>query len=401
LRGDSKIEIPLEPYFCSASHASAFSAHQSTEMPAWQKQAGEMPSMKIAQVAPLYESVPPKLYGGTERVVSYLTEELVQLGHDVTLYATGDSITKAHLRPVCDRALRLEGGKLLSPLAHHLNLIETVAQEADEFDVVHFHLDYLPFSQIRRLEIPALTTLHGRLDIPDLYPLFREFDDMRLISISDAQRAPMPWASWLTTVYHGIPATLHQPNFEPGAYLAFLGRISPEKRVDRAIEIARLAGMPLKVAAKIDTADQDYFESEISDLLADSDVEFIGEIGEQDKTDFLGNASALLFPIDWPEPFGLVMIECMSCGTPVIAFRGGSVAEIVDEGVTGFIVESIDEAVEALKKIPSLDRRKCHQRFLDRFTSERMCLDYISAYEQGISEKKRAVRGKRGLTLTH
>jgi glycosyltransferase involved in cell wall biosynthesis len=356
--------------------------------------------MKIAQVAPLYESVPPKLYGGTERVVSYITEELVKLGHEITLYASGDSETSAGLRSVCERALRLDGGKLLSPLAHHLNLIETVAQDADEFDVVHFHLDYLPFSQIRRLEIPSVTTLHGRLDIPDLYPLFREFDDMRLISISDAQRAPMPWASWLTTVHHGIPEDLHRPNYSKGEYLAFLGRISPEKRVDRAIEIARLAGMPLRVAAKIDDADRNYFEEEISDLLANSDVEFVGEIGEQDKTDFLGNAAALLFPIDWPEPFGLVMIESMACGTPVIAFRGGSVAEIIEPGVTGFVVENIEQAVEAVGRIDSIDRRACHQRFLERFTSRRMCEQYLAAYERVIWEKKRATRETRGLTLT-
>ena len=356
--------------------------------------------MKIAQVAPLYESVPPKLYGGTERVVSYLTEELVNLGHEVTLYASGDSVTSARLRSVCERSLRLEGGKLLSPLAHHLNLIETVAQEADEFDVVHFHLDYLSFSQIRRLDIPALTTLHGRLDIPDLYPLFREFDDMRLVSISDAQRAPMPWASWLATVHHGLPADLHQPTFEQGEYLAFLGRISPEKRVDRAIEIAGKVGMPLRAAAKIDEADRHYFESEISDLLADSDGEFVGEIGEKDKTEFLGNAAALLFPIDWPEPFGLVMIEAMACGTPVIAFRGGSVPEIIDEGVTGFIVQSIEEAVQAVQRISSLDRKAVHQRFLERFTARHMCEKYLEAYERGIWEKKRAARGKRGLTVT-
>lgn len=356
--------------------------------------------MKIAQVAPLYESVPPKLYGGTERVVSYITEELVRLGHEVTLYASGDSQTSARLRSVCDRALRLDGGKLLSPLAHHLNLVETVAQEADEFDVVHFHLDYLPFSQIRRLEIPALTTLHGRLDIPDLYPLFREFDDMRLISISDAQRAPMPWASWLTTVHHGIPEDLYEPRFSSGDYLAFLGRISPEKRVDRAIEIARRAGMPLRIAAKIDDADRSYFEAEISDLLANSDVEFVGEIGELEKTDFLGNAAALLFPIDWPEPFGLVMIESMACGTPVVAFRGGSVAEIVDPGVTGFIVENVEEAMDAVKRIPSINRRACHERFLERFTSRRMCEEYLTAYEHGIWEKRRVARGTRGLTLT-
>jgi len=223
---------------------------------------------------------------------------------------------------------------------------------------------------------------------------------MRLISISDAQRAPMPWASWLTTVHHGIPEDLHEPTFSPGEYLAFLGRISPEKRVDRAIEIARQAGMPLRVAAKIDDADRSYFEAEISDLLANSDVEFIGEIGEQEKTGFLGKATALLFPIDWPEPFGLVMIEAMACGTPVIAFRGGSVAEIIDEGVTGFVVESIEEAVEALQRIPNLDRKACHQRFLERFTSRRMCEQYLTAYERGIWEKKRASRGKRGLTLS-
>ena len=357
--------------------------------------------MKIAQVAPLYESVPPKLYGGTERVVSYLTEELVKMGHDVTLYASGDSCTTARLRSVCERALRLEGGKLLAPLAHHLNLIETVAQEADEFDVVHFHLDYLSFSQVRRLEIPAVTTLHGRLDIPDLYPLFREFDDMRLISISDAQRAPMPWASWLATVHHGLPEDLHIPKEEPGKYLAFLGRISPEKRVDRAIEIAKMVEMFLRVAAKVDLVDQEYFDKEVRHLLSGTDVEFIGEIGDQEKTEFLGNAFALLFPIDWPEPFGLVMIEAMACGTPVIAFRGGSVAEIVDEGVTGFVVGSIEEAAEAVHRIPSIDRRECRAAFERRFSARRMCEDYLRAYARGIWEKKRAAKGKRGLTLTY
>ena len=356
--------------------------------------------MRIAQVAPLYESVPPKLYGGTERVVSYLTEELVKLGQDVTLYASADSRTSARLRSVCERALRLEGGKLLSPLAHHLNLIETVIQESDDFDIVHFHLDYLPFSQIRRLAVPAVTTLHGRLDIPDLYPLFREFEDMRLVSISDAQRDPMPWAGWVATVHHGLPEDLHEPNFEAGEYLAFLGRISPEKRVDRAIEIAQKAGIPLRVAAKIDEGDRNYFEAEISDLLANSDVEFIGEIGEKEKTGFLGNAAALLFPIDWPEPFGLVMIEAMACGTPVIAFRGGSVEEILEDGVTGFIVESIDQAVDALRQIPKLDRRMVHNRFLERFTSRRMCEQYLAVYEREICGAKHASRVKRGLTLT-
>lgn len=356
--------------------------------------------MRIAQVAPLYESVPPRLYGGTERVVSYLTEELVKQGHDVTLYASGDSQTSARLRSVCSRALRLEGGKLLSPLAHHLNLIETVVQESVEFDIVHFHLDYLPFSQIRRLATPAVTTLHGRLDIPDLYPLFREFEDVRLISISDAQRQPMPWANWVATVQHGMPDDLFVPNLDRGEYLAFLGRISPEKRVDRAIEIARLAGMPLRVAAKIDDVDRNYFEAEISDILASSDVEFVGEIGDKDKAAFLGNAAALLFPIDWPEPFGLVMIEAMACGTPVIAFRGGSVAEIIDEGETGFIVSSVEEAVDALGRLSELDRRTCYNRFLERFTVQRMCGQYLAVYEQGICEAKRNASAKQGLTLT-
>lgn len=356
--------------------------------------------MKIAQVAPLYESVPPKLYGGTERVVSYLTEELVRLGHEVTLYASGDSQTSARLCSVCPRALRLEGGKVISSLAHHLHLIETVIQEADDFDVVHFHLDYLPFSQIRRLGMPVVSTLHGRLDISDIHPLFREFDDMRLVSISDAQRDPMPWANWAATVYHGIPQELHRPKFARGNYLAFLGRISPEKRVDRAIEIARRAGMPLRVAAKIDNADRRYFETEIKGILADSDVEFVGEIGEADKTDFLGNAGALLFPIDWPEPFGLVMIEAMACGTPVIAFRGGSVEEIIDEGLSGFIVENVDEAVDAVKRLPSLDRRECYQRFLDRFTARRMCEGYLAAYEREICNWRHNTRKGRGLSLT-
>jgi glycosyltransferase involved in cell wall biosynthesis len=355
--------------------------------------------MRIAQVAPLYESVPPKLYGGTERVVSYLTEELVNMGHDVTLYASGDSQTSAELRTVCERALRLEAGKLSSPLAHHLNLIEIVTKEADEFDVVHFHLDYLPFSLIRRLEIPAVTTLHGRLDIPDLHPLFKEFDDMRLISISDAQRAPMPWANWLMTVYHGLPEDLHEATGAPGQYLAFLGRIAQEKRVDRAIEIAKRAGMPLRVAAKIDAADREYYEREIEHMLSGSEVDFIGEICEEQKTEFLGNAAALLFPIDWPEPFGLVMIEAMACGTPVVAFRGGSVAEIVDDGVTGFVVESIEEAVEAVRRIPEIDREGCRKRFEQRFSARRMCEDYIVAYERQIWEQQRR-RIRRGLTLT-
>ena len=346
--------------------------------------------MKIAQVAPLYESVPPRLYGGTERVVSYLTEELVRQGHDVTLYASGDSITSARLRPVCEKARRQEGNPMVSSLAYHLLLVEQVAQQAHEFDVIHFHLDYLPFSQIRSGEIPAVTTLHGRLDIPDLYPLFREFDDMRLISISNAQRAPMPWASWVATVHHGLPDDLYTARYEPGKYLAFLGRISPEKGVDRAVEIAKRAGMPLRIAAKVDAADQDYFDLHIRKLLDDPNVDFIGEVGEREKGEFLGNAAALLFPIAWPEPFGLVMIEAMACGTPVIAFPGGSVAEVLEDGVTGFLVDSVEAAADAAMRIPYLSRQKCRAVFEERFSASRMCEDYVRIYRRVIEQKEQA-----------
>jgi len=338
--------------------------------------------MRIAQVAPLHESVPPKLYGGTERVVSYLTEELVRRGHDVKLFASGDSLTSARLRPLCDRALRLHHGTLVDPLAHHMLLLERVAQEINDFDVVHFHLDYLPFSQIRRLNIPAVTTLHGRLDIPDLIPIFREFRDMNLVSISDSQRKPLQWASWLSTVHHGLPDDLYAQGNGDGGYLAFLGRISPEKRVDRAIEISRRVGSPLRIAAKIDQADKAYFDSKISGLIQGTDVEFIGEIGDHEKRDFLCNAKALLFPIDWPEPFGMVMIEAMACGTPVIAFRGGSVAEVIKDGVTGFIVNTIDEAVEAAKNLDLIDRTVCRSHFLRRFSAGRMCRDYVRSYQR-------------------
>ncbi len=323
--------------------------------------------MKIAQVAPLYESVPPKLYGGTERVVSYLTEEFVRQGHDVTLFASGDSTTAAKLRPMCDRALRLEGKKVIDPLAHHVRMIEMVAREAHYFDVVHFHIDYLHFPVTRRQKTAAVTTLHGRLDIPDVISVYREFAEMNLVSISNAQRAPMPWANWLATVHHGLPEDLYKPHETPGKYLAFLGRISPEKRVDRAVEIARRVGMPIKIAAKIDAVDQEYFDSEIRKLFDDPLVEYIGEIGERDKSDFLGNAYALLFPIDWPEPFGLAMIEAMACGTPVIAFRMGSVPEVLDEGTTGYLVNSVDDAAKAVHRIGSLNRKVCRQVFEERF----------------------------------
>lgn len=338
--------------------------------------------MKIAQVAPLYESVPPRLYGGTERVVSYLTEELVRQGHQVTLFASGDSTTAAELRPVCERALRLEGKKVIDPLAHHIRMIEYVAREAHEFDAIHFHIDYLHFPTTRRQRVAALTTLHGRLDIPDSIPLYREFRDMQLVSISDAQRTPLPWANWVATVHHGLPESLYIPRMDAGKYLAFLGRISPEKRVDRAIEIAGRVGMPLKIAAKVDAADKEYFDANIRKLLDHPLVEYIGEISESQKSDFLGGAYALLFPIDWPEPFGLVLLEAMACGTPIIAYRMGSVPEIVDDGVTGYVVENLDEAAAAVRRVHLLDRRTCRQVFEERFSARRMASDYVEAYER-------------------
>lgn len=338
--------------------------------------------MKVAQVAPLYESVPPLMYGGTERVVAYLTDELVRQGHEVTLFASADSVTTAELRPMCSRALRLEGKNVIDPLAHHIRMLEMVAQEASDFDVVHFHIDYLHFPVTRRQNFVSVTTLHGRLDIPDLHPLFREFPEMNLVSISDAQRLPMEWANWVGTVHHGLPEDLHTAKEQPGQYLAFLGRISPEKRVDRAIEVARRVGMPIKIAAKIDAVDRDYFESHIRGLLRDPLVEYVGEISESEKSEFLGNAYALLFLIDWEEPFGLVMTEAMACGTPVIAYRRGSVPEVIDDGVSGYIVDNMEDAVEAVGRIPALNRLKIRKVFEDRFSARRMCHDYIEIYRR-------------------
>jgi glycosyltransferase involved in cell wall biosynthesis len=337
--------------------------------------------MRIAQVAPLFESVPPQTYGGTERVVSYLTEELVRQGHDVTLFASGDSVTSARLVACHERSLRLDP-TCIDGLAHQIVQLEQVFKRAGEFDAVHFHIDYVHYPLSRRERIPHVTTLHGRLDIPDLVPLYREFHEMPVISISDAQREPLPWLNWIDTVYHGLPHDLYTLREQPGTYLAFLGRISPEKRVDRAIEIARRAGLPLRIAAKIDKADEEYFESTIQPLLEGSHVEFVGEIGEAEKDEFLGNAYALLFPIDWPEPFGLVMVEAMACGTPVIAYRDGSVPEVLDEGVTGFIVTDEDEAVEALEDVPRLDRTECRRVFEERFSASRMARDYVEIYER-------------------
>lgn len=341
--------------------------------------------MRIAQVAPLYESVPPKLYGGTERVVAYLTDALVQQGHDVTLFASGDSTASGRLRPTCKRALRLEGKRIVDPIVHQMRMIELVAREYTDFDIVHFHIDYLHFPLARRQRVATVTTQHGRLDIPELHSMYLEYDEMHLVSVSDDQRKSMPWARWAATAYHGLPKDLYHLQERPGQYLAFLGRICPEKRVDRAIEIARRVGMPIKIAAKIDAADMQYFNSCIRRLFDDPLVEYLGEIGEPEKAKFLGDAYALLFPVDWPEPFGLVMIEAMACGTPVIAYNMGSVAEIIDDGVTGFIVSNLNEAVDAVGRVGSLDRRVCRSVFEQRFTAGRMCSAYLAIYERVVS----------------
>jgi glycosyltransferase involved in cell wall biosynthesis len=343
--------------------------------------------MRIAQVAPLYESIPPKYYGGTERVVSYLTEELVREGHNVTLFASGDSVTSARLVAVSPRSLRLDK-RCLDQLAHHVLLLENVFQRADEFDVIHFHVDYLHYPVSRRHSIAHVTTMHGRLDIPDLMPLYEEFQDIPIISISNAQREPLPWVNWQATVYHGLPKHLYHFRARPGKYLAFLGRISPEKRVDRAIEIAKKTGIPLRIGAKIDRVDQDYFATVVEPLLHDPLVECVGEIGEREKDEFLGNAYALLFPIDWPEPFGLVMIEAMACGTPIIAYRQGAVPELMEEGRTGFIVSELEDAIAAVRRIPELSRKRCREVFEQRFTASRMAKDYVRIYRRLIEHKK-------------
>ena len=344
---------------------------------------GHLDSMRIAQVAPLYESVPPHLYGGTERVVSWLTEELVDMGHDVTLFASADSLTNAHLVPACSQALRMDL-HCIDQLAHHVNLIQTVLDEhqKNKFDLIHFHIDYLHFPLSRSQKLPQITTLHGRLDIPDLVPVYDEFSEMPVVSISDSQRRPLPWINWQGTVYHGLPEKSLSLCPKNKGYLAFLGRISPEKGVDQAIEIAMRSGVPLKIAAKIDRVDREYFEATIRPLLNSNLIEFVGEIGDCEKNEFLGNALALLFPINWAEPFGIVMIEAMACGIPVIAFPGGSVPEIIEEGVNGFIVDNIEDAVSAVTKIPALDRNRCRRRFEERFTSRRMAQDYIAIYER-------------------
>jgi glycosyltransferase involved in cell wall biosynthesis len=353
--------------------------------------------MRIAQVAPLYESVPPKGYGGTERVVSYLTEELVRQGHRVTLFASGDSVTRAELIAPRHCALRLDSS-CMDQLACHYVLLEHVFREAHRFDILHFHVDYLHFPLSTRLPHAHVSTLHGRLDMPELPALYQQYPGVPVVSISDSQRRPLPWLNWQGTVYHGLPLDLHTFRPRPGDYLAFLGRISAEKRVDRAVEIARRTGMRLKVAAKIDKADREYYR-EVQGLLRDPLVEYVGEVGGKEKDEFLGNAYALLFPIDWPEPFGLVMIESMACGTPVIAWRCGSVPEVMTDGVTGFVVDSVDEAVEAVGRVGALDRRRCRQAFEERFSVGRMTRDYVAIYRRVLERREESRRGARRSAL--
>ncbi len=336
--------------------------------------------MKIAQIAPLMESVPPRLYGGTERIVSYLTDELVRLGHDVTLFASGDSVSRAQLMPCVPAALRLDAN-VRDVIPYYMLMLDRVRQRAHEFDILHFHIDQFHFPIFRPVAERTVTTLHGRQDLHDLKPLYVGFCEMPLVSISHAQRRPVPNANFVATVQHGIPAHLHKPTYQPrGGYLAFLGRISPEKRPDRAIRIARETGIPLKIAAKVDKVDQVYFREQIEPLLDQPGIEFIGEINEREKTEFLGQARALLFPIDGTDPFGLSMIEAMACGTPVLAFQCGAVSEIIDPGVTGVIVETMDEAVKRLPEVLALDRRSVRRRFDERFSATRMAKDYVQVY---------------------
>jgi glycosyltransferase involved in cell wall biosynthesis len=342
--------------------------------------------MRIAQVAPLNERVPPPLYGGTERVVSYLTEELVRLGHDVTLFASGDSQTSARLVPACPRALWRDPD-VRETLPHHVRLMELVYREAGGFDVIHFHTDWVHFPLVRRHPCPTLTTLHGMVHPHDLGALLQEYRDVPLVSISDNQRRPAPEANWRATVYHGLPRDAFTFRGDPGTCLVYLGRMSPEKRVDRAIEIARRAGMPLKIAAKIYPEERHYFDETLAPLIeaAGSLVEFVGEIGDRGRDELLGRAAAFLFPIEWAEPFGLVMIEAMACGTPVIAWRRGSVPELVEDGVTGYVVESVEEGVGAVARIDRLSRATCRRTFEQRFDAARMASDYVSVYRGLVS----------------
>lgn len=339
--------------------------------------------MKIAQISPLWESVPPQLYGGTERIVSYLTEELVRLGHDVTLFASGDSKTSARLQAACPSALNLQAeGPINRDAPLVLMMEQAFGRDAAQFDIIHSHLDFLGFPISRRCATPALTTLHGRLDLPELGSVFEEYTDMPVVSISDAQRTPLPDANWQGTVYHGLPKNLYSFHPRPGSYLAFLGRISHEKRPDHAIEIAKRVGMPLRIAAKVDPTDRAYFEGQIERLLDHPLIEYVGEITDAEKSDFLGDAAAVLCPYDWPEPFGLVLIESLACGTPVLAYRRGSIPEIIDDGVTGFVCDNLDEMVSAIDRVPLITRQHCRNAFEERFTVQRMVEDYLALYER-------------------
>jgi glycosyltransferase involved in cell wall biosynthesis len=343
--------------------------------------------MKIAQISPLMEAVPPKLYGGTERIVAYLADELASMGHEVTLFASGDSITKAQLEAVWPRALRLDPA-IRDCLAPHLVMLQTIAERADEFDIIHSHVDYLGYPILQRLDVPFVTTLHGRLDLAELTPLYKVFGQVPVVSISDSQREPLPHANYVATVHHGLPERLLLPAFGKDGYLAFIGRISPEKAPDAAIRIAAQAGMKLKIAAKVDAVDREYFTTNIEPLLKGPNVEYIGEISDAEKGAFLGNAAGLVFPIAWREPFGLAMIEAMACGTPVIAFRRGSVPEVIDDGITGFIVDDEAQAVAAAKRLHSLDRARVRRVFEERFTARRMTEDYLNIYRRLIAREQ-------------
>jgi glycosyltransferase involved in cell wall biosynthesis len=346
-------------------------------------------SMRIAQVAPLAESVPPKLYGGTERVVAWLVEELVELGHQVSLFASADSATRATLVPVWPRALRL-GRPRSDPVAACAVLLEGLAQRAADFDVIHCHVDWMHLPLLRRLGVPFMTTMHGRLDLPGLPTVVRQFADAPFVSISNDQRTPLPGANWLGTVYHGLPPDTLRPRFENGNYLAFLGRLAPEKGPETAIRLARAAGLPLRIAAKIPRGEKGYFKQQLEPLIDGNQIKLIGEVNDRTKEAFLREAAALLFPIDWPEPFGLVMIEAMACGTPVIAFRRGSVPEVIEDGVTGFIVDNEQEALRAINRLPELDRHRVRAAFERRFTSRRMAEDYLHLYQR-LSDAKNQV----------
>jgi glycosyltransferase involved in cell wall biosynthesis len=348
-------------------------------------------SMRIAQIAPLFEAVPPKLYGGTERVVSNLTEELVAMGHDVTLFASGDSVTSAKLDAPWPRALRLDPD-VKDWVATYAIMMEHVRRRAHQFDVLHFHTDYFPNSLFSRQSTPFLTTLHGRLDLPELKAVYNFFPDVPLISISDSQREPVPDLNWAATVYHGLPENLLMPVGEPQDYFAFLGRISPEKGIERAIRIASACGVKLKVAAKVDNADREYYDAEIAPLLATANVEFVGEINDAQKPAFLSAAKALLFAIDWPEPFGLVMIEAMACGCPVIAFRRGSVPEVMQDGVTGFVLDTVEQAIAAAARLGEIDRGGVRRYFERHFTARRMAADYVNVYGRLVAASKPQLR---------